>query len=87
MHHPKADVDRLYIPRKDRGRGLIQVELSLKAATIGLQKYLETTNDWMLQLINIHEETKGIHSIKKESNMFVTELNIETEIIIFQTTS
>ena len=43
MHHSKADVDRLYIPRKDGGRGLIQLELSLKTAAIGLQRYLETT--------------------------------------------
>ena len=28
MHHPKADVDRLYIPRQKGGRGLIQLELS-----------------------------------------------------------
>ena len=27
MLHPKADVERLYIPRKDGGRGLIDVEL------------------------------------------------------------
>ena len=25
-HHPKADVDRLYIPRKQGGRGLMQLE-------------------------------------------------------------
>ena len=29
MHHPKADVDRLYIPRNEGGRGMIQLELSL----------------------------------------------------------
>jgi hypothetical protein len=26
QHHPKADVDRLYVPRKQGGRGLIQLE-------------------------------------------------------------
>ena len=41
MHHPKADVDRLYIPRKKGGRGLIQLELSYKPSTIGLDKYLK----------------------------------------------
>ena len=80
MHHPKADVDRLYIPRKDGGRGLIQLELSLKTATIGLQRYLETTKDWMLQLVNTHEETKRMHSVKKESSKFAVELNIETSM-------
>ena len=36
MHHPKADVDRLYIPRQKGGRGLIQLELSYKTSTIEL---------------------------------------------------
>jgi hypothetical protein len=26
QHHPKADVDRLYVPRKQGGRGLVQIE-------------------------------------------------------------
>ena len=59
MHHPKADVDRLYIPRKEGGRGLIQLELSLKTTTIGMQKYLETAKDWMLKLVHNHEQRKN----------------------------
>jgi hypothetical protein len=26
QHHPKADIDRIYVPRKDGGRGLMQIE-------------------------------------------------------------
>jgi hypothetical protein len=26
VHHPKADIDRLYLKRKEGGRGLVQVE-------------------------------------------------------------
>jgi hypothetical protein len=26
QHHPKADIDRLYVPRKDGGKGLMQTE-------------------------------------------------------------
>ena len=80
MHHPKADIDRLYIPRTEGGRRMIQLELSLKTTTIGIQKYLETTKDWMLQLVHIHEQSKKFHSIKKESTKFAKELNIETTI-------
>ena len=36
MLHPKADVERLYIPRKDGGRGLIEVETAFKIATIAV---------------------------------------------------
>ena len=35
MHHPKADVGRLYIPRNEGGREMIQLELSSKTSTIG----------------------------------------------------
>jgi hypothetical protein len=26
QHHPRADIDRVYVPRKEGGRGLMQVE-------------------------------------------------------------
>ena len=41
MLHPKADVERLYISRKDGGRGLIEVETAFKIAKIGLDHYLK----------------------------------------------
>ena len=31
MHHPKADIDRLYAKRKEGGRVLVQVEATYKA--------------------------------------------------------
>ena len=31
MHHPKADIDRLYVKKKEGGRGLVQVEAAYKA--------------------------------------------------------
>ena len=45
MHHPKANVNRLCIPRNEGGRGMIQLELSYKRSTIGQHKYLTTTTD------------------------------------------
>ena len=42
MHHPKSDEDRLYLPRTEGGRGLIQLELSYKSTTTGLDKYLRS---------------------------------------------
>ena len=51
MHHWKADVERLYVPRCEGDRGLMRLEMNFKTTTIGLQKYLPVTNDWMLQLV------------------------------------
>ena len=40
MHHPKADIDRLYVKRKGGGRGLVKVEAAYKAKIIKLQNTL-----------------------------------------------
>jgi len=37
QHHRKADVDRLYVPRKQGGRGLMQLEAA---------RTVEITNWW-----------------------------------------
>ena len=79
MHHPEPDVDRLYVPRSKGGRGMIQLELSYKTSTIGLLQYLDLTNDWMLQLVRVHDNSKRSHSIVKESRKFSQELDIENE--------
>ena len=36
VHHPKADIDRLYVKRKEGGRGLVQVEAVYKAEIINI---------------------------------------------------
>jgi hypothetical protein len=42
VHHPKADIDRLYIKREGGGRGLVQVEAAYKAEIINIAQYLNT---------------------------------------------
>ena len=79
MHHLKSDVDCLYIPRGRGGRGMIQVELSYKTSRIGLCKYLETTQDWMLKLVNLCERNKKFHSVTKKSRKFSRELELDLE--------
>ena len=67
LHHPKAEKDRLYLPRSVGGRSLIQTELTYKTTTIGLHKYLQTTKDWMMELVRKHENSKKLYSLTKES--------------------
>ena len=76
MHHPKADVGRLYIRISEGGKGLLQLELLYKTITIGLQAYLDSTQDWMLQLANRHEKTKKVYSVSCQSKKFMTELEL-----------
>lgn len=42
MHHPKAEVNKMYVPRQEGTRGKTNPEMSFKAATIGLNYYLES---------------------------------------------
>ena len=37
MHHPKADVNRIYLPRRIGGRGLTKLETAYKSLTVGLE--------------------------------------------------
>ena len=67
MHHPKAHIDRLYIPRKLGGRRMIQRDLNYKTSTVGQRIYLTKTTNWMLQLVLAHDKTKKSHSISKVS--------------------
>ena len=41
MHHPRADIDRLYVKRKG-GRGLVQIEAAYKAEIMNIAEYLNT---------------------------------------------
>ena len=39
--HPKDDVDRLYVPRKEGGRGLASIEDSVDTSIQRLEDYIE----------------------------------------------
>jgi hypothetical protein len=55
QHHPKADVDRLYVPRKDEGTGLIQLEEAHLFETMELMQYVETKADTLIQILRTHQ--------------------------------
>ena len=46
--HPKSNVGRLYIPRKEGGRGLICVEDIINFAVIGLERYVNNSEERLL---------------------------------------
>ena len=47
--HPKLDVDRLYIPRKEGGRGLISIEDCVELAIRGLEVYVHGSEGRLIQ--------------------------------------
>ena len=47
--HPKSDVDRLYIPRKEGGRGLISIEDCVELAIRGLEVHVHGSEERLIQ--------------------------------------
>ena len=78
-HHPKADFDRLYLPRKRAGRGIIQLEMAYKITTIAMSMYLSNTTDWMLKLVHQHQQHKRLHYIIKEARKYESDLDLTIE--------
>ena len=82
MHHPKADVDRLYILRREGGRGLVQIETSHKIATIGLNTYLKNKDDHLLKIARDHDRSKKNISMYYQTAKYSEELSLpETEMV------
>ena len=47
--HPKSDVDRLYIPRKEGGRALISIEDCVELAIRGLEVCVHGSEERLMQ--------------------------------------
>ena len=47
--HPKSDVDRLYLPRKEGGRGLTSIEDCVELAIRGLEVYVHGREKRLIQ--------------------------------------
>jgi len=71
QHHPKGDVDRLYVPRKQGGGGLMQLE----AYTVEITKLVNYTDSKeypLKQIVRMH------HHIN--SSMLQTARCLKTEL-------
>ena len=51
QHHPKAEVDRLYVPRKQEGRGLMRLE---EAYVVDVADYLGGKEGPLIQIVRTH---------------------------------
>jgi hypothetical protein len=60
MHHPKADIYRLYVEWKEGGRELVQVEAAYKREIINIAEYLNTKyeKDQFVNIVKTHESTQ-----------------------------
>ena len=65
-HHPKSNVVMIYIPRKEGGRGLLNVEDTVSKAILGLEEYVVDSNERILSAArNIKKVTATAKGFKK----------------------
>lgn len=50
IHHPKANVETLYIKRRNGARGLLELESALKFTAVELRDYLDNDKTWTILL-------------------------------------
>ena len=50
-YHMKSSVARLYMKRKDGGRGLISVRDCIREEELGLSGYVRASDEWMLKVV------------------------------------
>jgi len=82
IHHPKADIDRLYVKRKEGGRGLVQIKVAYKAEIINIAEYLNTNykEDQFVNIVKSHESTQpNMNSIIKTAAKITEELSQTNE--------
>ena len=60
--HPKSDVNRLHIPRKEGGRGLISIEYCVELAIRGLELYIHGSERRLIQAIR-GEKIDGLEAV------------------------
>ena len=46
--HPNSNIDHLYIPRKEGGRGLQGVDETVKVTNLGLENYVKESKERLL---------------------------------------
>ena len=73
-------MDRVYLPRREGGLGLIEINDALRSTIINLSEYLVTTTDNLLLLVKRHHQNNlSEHkSVIKLADIFKKENNIGT---------
>jgi len=55
QQYPKADVDGLYVPIKQGGRGLMQLEAAHAVEITKLVEYIDRKEDPLIQVVRTHQ--------------------------------
>ena len=76
---PKADVDRLYVPRKQGGRGLMQLEAAHAVEITKLFEYVDRKEDPLIQVVRTHQHNTD-SAMLQTARCLKAEVKRETKI-------
>ena len=79
LMHRQSDITRLYIPRKNGGRGLINIVDHFKNAIINFSIYLLNSNERLLDLASNWQFSRGAKSIHNMAQSYCQELQLEIQ--------
>ena len=68
--HPRSNVDRLYIPRSEGGRGLLTVEDTVNLAKLGLQGYVKMSGEKLISAARGADEVTDWEAAIESKNDF-----------------
>ena len=68
--HPRSNVDRLYIPRSEGGRGLLSVEDTVTLAKLGLQGYVKMSDERFISAARGTDEVTDWEAAIESKNDF-----------------
>jgi hypothetical protein len=78
--YPRSDIDRLYVPRKEGGRGLMQVEGAYIAETVNLVEYVESRGEPLIQIVRKNQHNTN-SALLQTANKFKKSFQSETKQI------
>jgi len=77
-HHPKTDVHRLYVPKKQGGRGLMQLEAAHAVEITKLAEYVDRKEeDPLIQVVRTHQHNTD-SVVLQRARCLKTEVQKET---------
>jgi hypothetical protein len=68
QHHPKADIDPLYVPRKQGRWGLMQLEEAYTVEITKLVEYIDSKEDPLIQTVRMHQHIINSEELQTDAS-------------------
>ena len=67
MYAMKGDIERIYLPYEESGKGLMNLEKEKKTLMVGISKHMIHNDDTQIKDVLKHQKSKVLHSVPKEA--------------------